>query len=149
MKIKKMDAFDKIIILFLIDFISSISHDLYVAKYSKIHLYIFFMFLSTIPYLYVKLKYRQKTDSKEYIEGVNLPKEMPIKIIVKHFLRQIPGFRTGEKTNIIMASIYYVTFALILVIGLGFFDFHIIRIGISGLLFPYMMFAFISIINKD
>lgn len=72
--------------------------------------------------------------------------------MLKNFLKYIPGFRSGEKVNMIIASIYYMSCILFLIIGLIFAK-DVDRescIGVSGgaLLFPIFIFSVTNNINR-
>ena len=73
-------------------------------------------------------------------------------LIFKRFLKHVPGFRTGEKVNMIIASIYYICCLLFLIIGLAFLDSgdKVGCVGISGsaLLFPLIIFSFVGNMNN-
>lgn len=70
----------------------------------------------------------------------------------KHFLKHVPGFRTGEKANMIIASIYYIGCLLFLIIGLIFLDnkdkVSCVKISGSALLFPALIFSFTGNLNN-
>lgn len=70
----------------------------------------------------------------------------------KRFLKHVPGFRTGEKENMIIASIYYTFYLLLIFIGLIFLNgrdkYSFIGFSCIGLLFPAFIFILIDNINN-
>jgi|GEM_PF-5027751 len=73
-------------------------------------------------------------------------------LMFKRFLKHVPGFRTGEKVNMIIASIYYICCLLFLIIGLVFLDSRdkgsCVSISGSALLFPLVIFSFVGNMNN-
>ena len=72
--------------------------------------------------------------------------------IFKRFLKYVPGFRSGEKVNMIVASIYYICCVLFLIIGLLLLDSRrkagCVSISGSAILFPLEIFSIIDISNR-
>ncbi|WP_160692250.1 hypothetical protein [Clostridium sp. C2-6-12] len=70
----------------------------------------------------------------------------------KQFLKHVPGFRTGEKGNMIIASIYYISCLVFLIVGLIFFDSKdkvgCVKISGSAILFPAFIFSFTDNMNN-
>ena len=63
------------------------------------------MTITIIVFSYYKFKL--KPNLKQDEELLESQKSLSIKSSLKSLLKQIPGFRTGEKANMIIASIYY------------------------------------------
>ncbi|SFC99989.1 hypothetical protein [Clostridium uliginosum] len=80
-----------------------------------------------------------------------LPKLQCIILMFKHFLKHVPGFRTGEKANMIFASIYYIGSLLFLIMALlsegGDKVKYVSTVG-SALLFPSWLFSLVDNSNK-
>lgn len=70
----------------------------------------------------------------------------------KRFLKHVTGFRTGEKANMIIASIYYIGCLLFLIIGLLLLDSKdkvgCVKIAGSALLLPALIFSFTGNMNN-
>jgi hypothetical protein len=60
------------------------------------------------------------------------------------FLKQASGFRTGEKANMIIASIYYAICLCFAIMSMILFNARGAYSGISGLFLPYIMFTTIE-----
>lgn len=67
---------------------------------------------------------------------------------IRAFLKHVPGFRSGEKINMIVASLYYISNLLF---GIYIIIFHggdkIGMVG-SGFLFPFLIFSFTDSMNN-
>ncbi|MGL5635067.1 MAG: hypothetical protein ACRDDL_08410 [Sarcina sp.] len=69
----------------------------------------------------------------------------------KLVITQIPGYRSGEKTNKIIASIYYLAFILFFIVSL-FFRASIsqtLKIFLTGILLPPVLFLLINRASKN
>lgn len=97
------------------------------------------MTIPIIAFLYYKLKL--KPNLKQDKELLESQKSLSIKLTLKNFLKQIPGFRTGKKANMIIASIYYIGCLLFAIIGIIIGNSKGIYIGISALFTPYIIFT--------
>lgn len=65
---------------------------------------------------------------------------------VNSILKYIPGFRSGEKVNMIFAGIYYIFFIVFIIID-SFFGGKGIHAAISAIIMPFMIFSFIDNTN--
>jgi hypothetical protein len=66
----------------------------------------------------------------------------------KSFLKYVPGFRSGEKVNIILGSIYYIFCFLLLIAGI-IFRVNTIRVAISLIFTPFLIFAGLDSLNNN
>ncbi|WP_234118293.1 hypothetical protein [Clostridium hydrogenum] len=62
----------------------------------------------------------------------------------KHFFNYVPGFRSGEKMNMIIASIYYIFFIAIFILSLLLSSGKGAHACLSALLMPFMIFSFMD-----
>lgn len=67
---------------------------------------------------------------------------------LKTFLKYIPGFRSGEKINMIIASIYYIADLLFAIYIIIFQDGEGLDITLAILFLPFMIFSFINYMNN-
>ncbi|MPQ45124.1 hypothetical protein [Clostridium tarantellae] len=69
---------------------------------------------------------------------------------IKSILKHIPGYRTGNRVNEVIATIYYLFFLIFLTINitLGNLNFNLIHLCISGLAFPFIIFLIIDSLSK-
>jgi len=139
MKLKKLNSTDKFFIVILIGFIFKICYDIYINDYRKMIFAICCMTIPIIAFLYYKFKL--KPNLKQDEELLESQKSLSIKLSLKDFLKQIPGFRTGEKANMIIANIYYIGCLLFAIIGIIIGNSKGIYIGISALFTPYIIFT--------
>lgn len=131
MKLKKLDAIDKIYIFTFISFLVRVSYNIYKKDYRKIIFELFCMSILMIILIYYKSKY--KSNQKEKVDIRDLS--------IKSILKNVPGFRTGEKANMIIASIYYVICLFFAIMSIIFFNAKGIYSGLSGLFVPYVIFT--------
>lgn len=99
MRFRKLNPVDKVFIIVLVNFICKICYDIYINDYRKIIFAVCCMVIPVIIYVYYKFKY--KANLRENIVLSELPKYISIKSIIESFFKQVPGFRTGEKANMI------------------------------------------------
>lgn len=74
-------------------------------------------------------------------------------ILVKKIIKYIPGFRTGEKANMIIASVYYLCCILFMIIGLQFVEdvndtMDCISVAGGMILLPILLFSFANMLNN-
>ncbi|AGX44386.1 hypothetical protein [Clostridium saccharobutylicum] len=145
MKIKKLNSVDKVFIVCLISFICKISYNLYIKDYRKIVFSAYCMIIPVVIFLYYKFKF----NSKEDVELLQVSKSLSIKLILKSLLKQIPGFRTSDRVNMIIGSIYYIAWILFVIIGITIGNVKGVYTGVSALFFPYIIFNYLNVISKE
>ena len=69
---------------------------------------------------------------------------------IKHILRYIPGYRSGTKQNMKIATIYYAICLVVFVTGIVIDEKETIsRIAISALMLPVILFSMTSYLNNQ
>lgn len=134
MKLKKLDVIDKIYIFSLISFLFRVSYNMYMRDYRKTIFELFCMSILMIILIYCKSKYKSNQKEKANIRVLS----------IKPILKNVPGFRTGEKTNMIIASIYYAICLFFAIMSIIFFNAKGIYSGLDGLFLPYIIFTTIE-----
>lgn len=72
-----------------------------------------------------------------------IPRITSFKVILKN----IPGFRSREKSNMVIASIYYCFCIIFLILSLIFFQ-KGAKVAVSALVIPLMLFATMDYMNN-
>ncbi|NOV83748.1 putative membrane protein [Clostridium saccharobutylicum] len=103
------------------------------------------MIIPVVIFLYYKFKF----NSKEDVELLQVSKSLSIKLILKSLLKQIPGFRTSDRVNMIIGSIYYIAWILFVIIGITIGNVKGVYTGVSALFFPYIIFNYLNVISKE
>lgn len=146
MKYKKLNSADKVFIVVLINFLVVILYNLYIKDCEKV---IFALFCASIPvFLFLYYKFKLRNNVEKFKESYEISKKSSAEARFKGLLKQIPGFRTGEKSNMIIASIYYIGCLIFGVIAAMLGESKGVYLGVMSLFMPYMIFNCLNCIDN-
>ena len=67
---------------------------------------------------------------------------------IKKLSKHIPGFRSRTKINMIYSGIFYSFFVIIFILGIVCKEISLIKLAISGLTFPLILFYALDSMNN-
>ena len=67
---------------------------------------------------------------------------------IKIFISHIPGYRSKTKVNMVFASMYYGFFVIIMLLGFIYTK-NLIKLGLSGLVTPVIIFYGLDSMNNQ